>query len=105
MRVLLDECVHAGLKKALPTHNILTVSDMGWSGITNGRLLQLISGQFDLFLTVDTKMPHQQNLKGLPFAIFFLAIADNNFSSYTPLLPLLERNIPSALPGQIIHIP
>jgi len=93
------------LKKALPTHNILTVSDMGWNGITNGRLLQLISGQFDLFLTVDTKMPHQQNLKGLPFAIFFLAIADNNFSSYTPLLPLLERNIPSAIPGQIIHIP
>jgi len=78
---------------------------MGWNGITNGRLLQLISGQFDLFLTVDTKMPHQQNLKGLPFAIFFLAIADNNFSSYTPLLPLLERNISSALPGQITHIP
>jgi len=77
----------------------------GLNGITNGRLLQLISGQFDLFLTVDTKMPHQQNLKGLPFAIFFLAIADNNFSSYTPLLPLLERNISSALPGQITHIP
>ena len=105
MRVLLDECVHAGLKKALPRHKILTVSDMGWNGITNGRLLQLISGQFNLFITVDTKMPHQQNLKGLPFAIFFLAIADNNFSSYTPLLPLLELNIPSALPGKIIYLP
>ena len=105
MRVLLDECVHAGLKKALPRHKILTVSDMGWNGITNGRLLQLISGQFNLFITVDTKMPHQQNIKGLPFAIFFLAIAYNNFSSYTPLLPLLELNIPSALPGQIIYFP
>ncbi len=105
MRVLLDECVHAGLKKALPRHKILTVSDMGWNGITNGRLLQLISGQFNLFIMVDTKMPHQQNLKGLPFAIFFLAIADNNFSSYTPLLPLLEMNSPSALPGQIISLP
>ena len=105
MRVLLDECVHAGLKKALPRHKILTVSDMGWNGITNGRLLQLISGQFNLFITVDTKMPHQQNLKGLPFAIFFLAIADNNFSSYIPLLPLFEMNVPSALPGQIIYLP
>ncbi len=105
MRVLLDECVHAGLKKALLSHSIFTVSDMGWNGITNGRLLQLISGQFNLFITVDTKMPHQQNLKGLPFAIFFLAIADNNFSSYPPLLPLLEMNIPSALPGQIICLP
>ncbi len=105
MRVLLDECVHAGLKKALLSHSIFTVSDMGWNGITNGRLLQLISGQFNLFITVDTKMPHQQNLKGLPFAIFFLAIADNNFSSYPPLLPLLEMNIPSALPGQIISLP
>jgi len=75
MRVLLDECVHAGLKKALPTHNILTVSDMGWNGIINGRLLQLISGQFDLFLTVDTKMPHQQNLKGLPFDMSSEALA------------------------------
>ncbi len=105
MRVLLDDCVHAGLKKALLSHSIFTVSDMGWNGITNGRLLQLISGQFNLFITVDTKMPHQQNLNGLPFAIFFLAIADNNFFSYTPLLPLLEMNIPSALPGQIICLP
>ena len=49
MRVLLDECVHAGIRKAFIGHSVTTVPQVGWSGIKNGKLLALIAGNFDVF--------------------------------------------------------
>lgn len=42
MRVMLDECVPARLKRWLADHQVETVTAIGWSGIKNGRLLQLL---------------------------------------------------------------
>jgi hypothetical protein len=39
VRVLLDECVPKHLRKEVPEHNVVTVVEVGWSGITNGKLL------------------------------------------------------------------
>jgi hypothetical protein len=43
----------------------------GWASIKNGKLLRLIadSGKFDVFLTVDKNLPHEQKIEGLPFAV------------------------------------
>jgi hypothetical protein len=41
MRILLDECVHARLKRELSSHDVRTVREMGWDGIKNGKLLAL----------------------------------------------------------------
>ncbi len=62
MRVLLDECLPARLRRDLPGHEVVTVPQAGWAGIKNGKLLRLIaeSGQFDVFLTMDKSLPHQQ---------------------------------------------
>ena len=69
MRILLDECVHAGIKKAFPDHTVSTVPEAGSSGIKNGKLLALFGGRFDVFPTLDQNIRHQQNLTNLPFAI------------------------------------
>ena len=52
MRLLLDECVPARLRKALPGHEVSTVGLEGWSGIKNGKLLALAAAGFDVFVTV-----------------------------------------------------
>ena len=41
MRLLLDECVPARLRRALLSHQVSTVVIEGWSGIKNGKLLAL----------------------------------------------------------------
>jgi hypothetical protein len=69
MRILLDECVHAGIEKAFPEHAVSTVPEAGWNGIKNGKLSALIGGRFDVFPTIDQNIRHQQNLTNLPFAI------------------------------------
>ena len=61
MRILLDECVPRKLTRELPGHECRTVTEMGWAGIKNGRLLRLAENQFDVFLTADQNLQYQQN--------------------------------------------
>jgi len=105
MRILLDECVHAGIGRAFPGHSVSTVPQAGWSGIENGRLLALIGGNFDAFVTIDQNIRHQQNLAGLPFAIVFVSVPDNTLSSYLPLFDVMLRTVDAARPGDITVIP
>ena len=91
MRIVLDECVHAGIKKAFPEHLVKTVSEAGWSGIKNGKLLALVAGHFDVFLTVDQNLRHQRNLTNLPFAISVVCVPNNMIASYRPIFDLMRR--------------
>ena len=77
MRVLLDECVPRKLRRELPGHDVLTVTERGWSGVKNGELLALAEAEFDVFLTVDQNLKFQQNLKALRIGVILL-VARNN---------------------------
>jgi hypothetical protein len=105
MRILLDECVHAGIKKAFSGHSVQTVPEAGWSGIKNGKLLALITGHFDLFLTIDQNIRHQQNLTNLPFAILFVSVPNNMIDSYLPLFDLMRETVQKLRPGEVTVIP
>ncbi|MDB4793429.1 hypothetical protein OAG63_00175 [Methylacidiphilales bacterium] len=105
MRILLDECVHIGLKKAFPNHSVKTVPEAGWSGIKNGKLLGLIASHFDVFLTIDQNIRYQQNLTELPFAILFVAVPNNMMESYRPFFGLMQKTVEELRPGEIKVIP
>jgi hypothetical protein len=77
MRVLLDECVPRKLRRELAGHEVLSVTERGWSGIANGELLALADAEFDAFLTVDQNLRYQQNLKSLNIAIVLLVARSN----------------------------
>ncbi len=53
MRVLLDECLPRRLRGELQGHDVTSVPEVGWSGKSNGELLQLAAGPFDVFVTID----------------------------------------------------
>lgn len=93
MRILLDECLPARLRRDLPGHEVQTVLRAGWAGIKNGKLLRLISdsGKFDAFLTMDKSLPHQQQLQDLPFAVVVLRARSNRFEDTHPLMPEILR--------------
>ena len=45
-------------------HEVLTVRDMQWSGIKNGKLMSLcVEHGFDIILTIDKNLQYQQNLE------------------------------------------
>ena len=66
VRVLLDECVPKKLRRDLVGHDVRTVTEMGWSGTRNGRLLRQAETQFDVFLTVDQGMSRSRASRDLP---------------------------------------
>lgn len=91
MRLLLDESVPSRLRRSLPTHQVSTVVEMGWSGVKNGKLLALAGSAFDAFITVDKNLPHQQNLSTLPVAVIVLDSVSIELPALLPLVPRLER--------------
>lgn len=106
MRILLDECLPARLRRDLPGHDVQTVPRAGWAGIKNGRLLRLIAdaGDFDNFLTMDKNLPPQQQFKNLPFAIVVLRAKSNRFEDTHPLMPEVFRRLAEFQAGQVYFI-
>jgi predicted nuclease of predicted toxin-antitoxin system len=104
MRLLLDECAPARLRRSLPSHSVSTVVTEGWSGIKNGKLLALAGERFDVFVTVDKNLPYQQNTAGLPVAVVVLDSASNELSYLLPLVPALEQALISLSRGSFVFI-
>lgn len=51
-----------------------TVSYIGWAGLKNGEILQAAeNGGFDVFLTGDQTLAHEQNLAGRRLAVVVLS--------------------------------
>ncbi|MEO7265485.1 MAG: DUF5615 family PIN-like protein [Ferruginibacter sp.] len=83
MKILLNECVTKHLKTKLHSHEVSTVREMGWSGIKNGKLMALsVQHNFDILLTIDKNLQHQQNLGKYPIAI---VIFDSNSADMSEL--------------------
>ena len=104
MRLLLDECVPARLRRALPSHQVSTVVQEGWSGIKNGRLLALTASAFDAFITVDKNLPYQQNTASLPVAVLVLDAVSNELPYLLPLIPALEAALANLKPGTYLMV-
>lgn len=72
----------------MPGHDISTVVEMGWSGIKNGLLLRLAADAgFEILLTFDRNIQHQQNVPALGLALVVLAVPDTKLDTIRPLVP------------------
>lgn len=69
MKVLLDECVTRKLGNDFSGHEVHTVEQAGFKGLKNGQLLRAASGNYDVLVTVDRNIHHQQNLKLFRLAV------------------------------------
>jgi predicted nuclease of predicted toxin-antitoxin system len=85
MRILLDESLPRRLRNSFPGHEVATVAEAGWSGLTNGELLLLAASRFDLFVTADQNLQYQQNLSSLPVSVAVLAARSNRLEALLPL--------------------
>ncbi len=95
MRLLLDECVPRRLARLLDPHEVQTVQGAGWSGLKNGELLAKAADSFDVFLTVDQGIRHQQNLAQASICVVALVGASNDIRDLEPLIPkLLDGDCP-----------
>ncbi len=99
MKIFLDECVNTRILRHIAGHDVRTARQMGWTSIKNGALLALCAGDFDVFLTVDQNLRHQQNLSGLDLAVVVLVAPSNRIKDMLPLVPALLAALPTCSKG------
>jgi hypothetical protein len=103
VKILLDECTPHVLKRLLTGFEIKTVQDQGWSGITNGALLRLAEGQFDVFITSDQNLRYQQNLAKRQLAI--LQPPTNQVPLVKELAPQIQARLATIKTGEFTALP
>ena len=105
MLILLDECVPKRLGRELVGHTVLTVPQEGWSGRKNGDLLALKSAAgFEVLLTVDQGIPHQQNLKATGVAVVLLIGASDQLADLVLLVPDVLVALSTVHPGDAVEV-
>ena len=73
MKLLLDECAPKRLRNDFPDHEIRTLEEVGLKGLKNGEMLSAaVSQGFEALITVDRRMPFQQNLAQHTLALIIL---------------------------------
>jgi len=97
LKLLLDEGVPDIIKQRLSSFSIFSVKEMAWRGITNGKLLDLMSEhEFQIIITTDKNLPHQQNLAKRQISAILPA---NDIPTVVELLPEIAGAIDTILAG------
>ena len=103
-RVLFDEDVPRQLKRDLPEFSVRTVQEEGWSSIKNGELLRRDSQSFDVLVTADRRLHHQQNLAQFTIAVVVLATVDTRLPHLQSRVAQVRAAIEGVGPGSLIVV-
>lgn len=82
-------------------HDVRTTRDMGWEDLSNGELLAKAATSFDLMVTVDKSLLHQQNRTDLPLPVLVLRATSNTIGSVAVLAPEVLKLLGQALQNRV----
>jgi predicted nuclease of predicted toxin-antitoxin system len=104
VRLLLDNCVPVRLARQITGHIVESAVRRGWAALDDGPLLDAMTGQFEVLITVDKSMRFQQRLAGRPISIVVLRAKSNHISDLAPLVPALVIALADVKPGEVREI-
>ena len=102
MRVLLDACRPRPLRQYLPDHALRTAQEMGWGQFKNGALLDQAEAQFDVFVTTDRNLKHQQGLPRKVLAI--LVLPTNDWPTIRSRAGEIAAKVGALEPGDFVEL-
>jgi predicted nuclease of predicted toxin-antitoxin system len=78
MKILLDECMPLDFRRSFPNHETHTVQWAGLKGQKNGELIRTAEAAgYEVLITVDQGIPHQQPLAGRKLSIVVVRCKTN----------------------------
>jgi hypothetical protein len=105
MRILLDECVDEALRHQFTNHDCQTCRFAGFSGLANGKLMAAAEkAGFDVLITVDQNLSHQQNVSKRAVSIVVLRGRTTNIDDLIPLMPAVLAALKTLVLGQIVRV-
>jgi hypothetical protein len=106
MLILFDQGTPIGIRDSLHGHTIRTAYEQGWSTLLNGELLrEAEDAGFELLLTTDKNLIHQQDLRNRKIAI--VVLGTNRWSLIKLALQSISEAVNAAKPGSyaLVEIP
>jgi predicted nuclease of predicted toxin-antitoxin system len=98
VRILLDQGTPAPLRTVLVGHQVSTAHELGWSALSNGELLAAAEDEFDVLVTTDRNLRHQQNLTGRRLSI--LVLPTTSWPRLRERIETITRETLSMAPGE-----
>jgi len=80
------------------------VTRIGWAGLKNGALLAEAQRRFDVLLTMDSNMVHQQNLAKYTIAVIALKARSNRLADTRPFMPRVLALLPTLRKGAVLFV-
>lgn len=102
MRILFDQGTPAPLRQHLPAHDVRTAFEMGWSQLSNGNLLAAAEREFDVFITTDQNLRHQQALAGRKLAV--LVLSTTSWPRIQKSVDVVVRALDALRPGECTDV-
>lgn len=103
MRVLFDNGTPRGVAEGLSGHTVEEARSRGWDTLGNGELLDAAEANgFDVFVTTDRNIRHQQNLRNRKLAVVVLGKA--RWRLIRKRLPEIAAAVAAATPGSFVEV-
>lgn len=103
MHVLFDQGTPVPLRDSLTDHDVSTANEQGWSTLTNGELLDAAERNgYEVLVTTDTNLKHQQNLGGRRIAI--VVLLSTSWPRIRRVIPSIVDAVASAAPGRYTEV-
>jgi len=103
VRILFDQGTPAPLRDYLPGHSVETAYEKGWSALRNGELLARAEAEFDLLITTDRSLRHQQNLAARKLAI--VVLPTTSWPRLRAVATQIAEFVNTVKPGEIREFP
>jgi len=104
MRLLFDHNLSRKLKNHLSPHEVVLTREAGWDDFDNGELLEAAQQTFDVLLTTDTNIYHQQKVEQFDIAVIVLRAYNNKYESLRPLMPDVLSLLETVQPGKVYYV-
>jgi hypothetical protein len=105
LKVLVDESLPVGLAAELSGSEVSTVRAQRWLGLKNGVLLRAaVDAGFDVLLTADRALRHQQNLARIGIGVVLITRIRNRMKELRPLLPRISAALAQVQKGELIEL-
>ena len=103
MRVMLDHCTPASIRRHLPEHEVSTAAQVGWQTYQNGELIAAAEAAgFDTFVTSDQNIPNQVTMRNRQIAI--IVLTSNHRPSVTAQADAISEAIHRTPAGQVQRV-
>ena len=104
MKVLFDQGVPVPLRRELKNHTIDTLYDRGWSDLENGDLLDAAEvDAYEVLVTTDQNIKHQQNLAGRKIAV--VDLLSTAWPKIKGRISDIADAVTAAKPGAVLEVP